>query len=113
MPSERDKTKRRQYRLRHLFLITLSISVLLALWRVFGGGFGIQELILVAILTVYVLFGTVLGWPWSIGVIVILIVSMMFTRADPYSMLIASVPLSIAYTVGVLVWKSFRRVRDS
>ncbi len=113
MPSERDKPRRPQYRLLHLFVMTLSIGVLLALWRVFGGGIGRDELIIFAVMTVFVLFGAVLGWPWSIGVIVCLIVAVMFTPADPISMLMVSFPLSITYTVGVIVWKSFRSRRDS
>jgi hypothetical protein len=52
------------------------------------------------------------GWSWRSGLIVLLVLSMAVTPADPYSMILVAVPASVVYFLTLLVLKLRRDETD-
>ena len=94
-----------QYRLQDLLLLTLGISVLLGLWRVFGGGFGPTQ---VAALMAAAVFGLWAGWCtrrrrlWFAGLVLILLLAWSLGPADWRIRLVIALPACGVYLVAGL-----------
>jgi len=50
-------------------------------------------------------------WSWRIGLVLLLVLSMLATPADPLSMWLFAIPACVVYVLSVLAWKAMRKRR--
>ncbi len=99
-------------------LVVLALILLGGLWvgaRFAGAGgvsIGPMEVLIIAVASLYLVVLTVLSkghWAWVLGLIACFAIAALFTPADPASMILVVILLSVLYTIGVLAWKAPRR----